>query len=94
MALDAAEITSNDTVWDLYCGAGTITLAIAKRAKFVLGVEQNEGSIADAKKNSIKYEIDNVQFIAGDCRSIIGMEELPKPDIIITVHPALVCTPM
>ena len=87
VAIEAAEIQPEDIVWDLYCGAGTITLAIAAKAKFVLGVEQNEGSIKDADLSAIKNNYLNTKFIASDCRSIINRVDLPKPNIIFTDPP-------
>lgn len=86
-ALQAAELKVTDNVWDLYCGAGTITLALAKFANRVLGVELNEGAIIDAKKNATRNNITNVDFIAGDCRSIVAREDLFKPSVIVTDPP-------
>ncbi len=66
LALDMADITENDTVLDLYCGIGTITLLEAKRAKKAIGVEIVPQAIEDAKKNAEINSIDNAEFFCGD----------------------------
>jgi 23S rRNA (uracil1939-C5)-methyltransferase len=99
-ALDAAAIAPHELVWDLYCGAGTITLAAARRAGSALGVELNPDSIADARVNAKRNGIDNAEFIAGDLKDvitrtltgiadggIIASEGYPPPDVIITDPP-------
>lgn len=65
-ALDMADITENDTVLDLYCGIGTITLLEAKRAKKAIGVEIVPQAIEDAKKNAKINGISNAEFFCGD----------------------------
>ncbi len=70
-ALEGAQLTKDDIVWDLYCGAGTITLAAAREAGSVLGVEINEGAIKDANQNALRNGITNVFFIAGDMKDVI-----------------------
>lgn len=65
IGVEAAKITSNDTVFDLYCGIGTISLFMAKYAKKVYGVEIVEQAIENAKENAILNNINNVDFIAG-----------------------------
>ncbi len=85
-ALTAAALTGSEVVWDLYCGAGTITLAAARRAGRAVGIELNEGAIADARDNATRNGVDNVEFIAGDMRKAIE-GEIPAPDVIITDPP-------
>ena len=65
-AISAAEITKADTVLDLYCGVGTITLAMAKAAGRVIGVEIVEQAVADAKENAKRNGIENAEFFCGD----------------------------
>ena len=65
-AISAAEITKADTVLDLYCGVGTITLAMAKAAGRVIGVEIVEQAVADAKENAKRNGIENTEFFCGD----------------------------
>jgi len=71
IGVDAAKITKNDTVFDLYCGIGTISLFMAKYAKKVYGVEIVEQAIEDAKKNAKINNVNNTKFIAGDTEIIL-----------------------
>ena len=91
-ALRAAQLEPDSLAWDLYCGAGTITLAAARQAGHVIGVEINEGSIEDARKNSAANEITNVEFFAGDLKYLIGSigndrGKSGTPDVVITDPP-------
>ncbi len=61
-ALEYAELTGTETVWDMYCGIGTISLFLAKKAKQVFGVEIVPQAILDAKKNADLNDIKNVEF--------------------------------
>lgn len=71
VAADFAELNSNDTLWDLYCGTGTISLFAAGRVKQVLGIELVESAIADARFNAESNGISNVQFISSDLRKAL-----------------------
>ena len=64
--LECGNFGKNDTVIDLYCGVGSISLYIAKYVKKVIGVEIVEDAIRDAKKNAIINNINNVEFICSD----------------------------
>jgi len=88
-ALSLAEITENDTVLDLFCGIGTITLNAAKLgAKKVIGVEIVEEAIEDAKRNAEINGIKNAEFYAADAAKTLEIIKKSgnKPDII-TVDP-------
>ena len=65
-AITAAEITKADTVLDLYCGVGTITLAMAGAAGRVIGVEVVEQAVADARDNAARNGITNAEFFCAD----------------------------
>ena len=65
-AIRQAEITKEDTVLDLYCGVGTITLCMAKAAGKVIGVEVIPQAVEDAKDNAGRNGIENAQFICAD----------------------------
>ena len=65
-AISQAQITKDDLVLDLYCGVGTITLAMAKAAGKVIGVEVIEQAVADAKDNAKRNGIENAEFFCGD----------------------------
>ena len=71
IGVEAAKITKNDTVFDLYCGIGTISLFMAKYAKKVYGVEIVEQAIQDAKENAKLKNVDNTEFIAGDTELVL-----------------------
>ena len=98
-ALDAAEITAVDTVWDLYCGTGTLSLPAAKKAKKVIGAELVQSSIDDAISNAERNGITNADFHAIDLHAkdaIERLKELETPDVVLIdppragMHPALV----
>jgi 23S rRNA (uracil1939-C5)-methyltransferase len=65
-AVDFADLTGQETVVDLYCGTGTITLAMARRAKQVIGVEVVAPAIRDAKENAQRNGFTNAQFLCAD----------------------------
>lgn len=71
LALEYAGLTGTETVWDLYCGIGTISLFMAKKAKQVYGVEVVPEAIADARENARNNEISNVQFFAGKAEEVL-----------------------
>ena len=65
-AIAQAEITKEDTVLDLYCGVGTITLTMAAAAKKVIGVEIVEQAVADARENALRNGVENAEFFCAD----------------------------
>lgn len=83
-ALDYTGLTGEETVWDLYCGIGTISLFLAQKAKHVYGVEIVEAAIADAKNNARINGIDNVTFLVGKAEEVLpeyyerGMSEIKQ----------------
>lgn len=87
-AVEAAELSGSETVLDLYCGIGTISLFLARNAKKVYGVEIVPEAIQNAKENARLNNIDNTEFICGTAAD--AAEELKsksiKPDVI-TVDP-------
>lgn len=88
-ALDLAEIGENDTVLDIYCGIGTISLCAAKRAKKVIGVEIVEKAISDAKENAARNGVNNAEFICGAAEDIVPelMQKNLQPDVVIIDPP-------
>jgi precorrin-6B methylase 2 len=89
-ALRAADLKGHETVLDAYCGAGTISLALAKQAKRVIGVELNAKAIEDAKKNAAKNGLsDKTQFIAGDApqEALRLFEKGLRPDVMVVDPP-------
>ena len=71
LALDYAGLTGKETVWDLYCGIGTISLFMEKKAKQVSGVEVVPEAIADAGENARDNGISNVQFFVGKAEEVL-----------------------
>lgn len=74
LALDYAGLTGNELVWDLYCGIGTISLFLAKKAKKVYGVEIIPQAIEDAKKNALLNGITNAEFFVGAAEDVLPMK--------------------
>ena len=69
--LEYADLSGNETVIDAYCGIGTISLFLAKKAKKVYGVEIVPEAIEDARKNAALNEITNVEFEVGEAETVI-----------------------
>ena len=69
--LEYADQSGNETVIDAYCGIGTISLFLAKKAKKVYGVEIVPEAIEDARKNAALNEITNVEFEVGEAETVI-----------------------
>jgi 23S rRNA (uracil1939-C5)-methyltransferase len=88
--ITTAELSPQETLWDLYCGTGSITLPASKFVSTTFGVELSEGSIADARANAERNGISNVQFYAEDLHKPAALEllqTLPSPDVIIIDPP-------
>ena len=88
-AIAQAEITSDDLVLDLYCGVGTITLAMAKAAGKVIGVEVIPQAVRDAKENAARNGIENAEFLCGDAgKAALELEERGiRPDVVVVDPP-------
>ena len=87
-AVHLADLGREESVLDLYCGAGTITLALSDHAKKVLGAEIVPEAIDDARENAVRNEVKNVEFFCGDASDVakkLAQEHL-RPDVI-TVDP-------
>ena len=88
-AIEQAEITKEDTVLDLYCGVGTITLCLAKAAGKVIGVEVIEQAVADARDNAKRNGIENAEFFCGDAgQAALALEKQGvKADVVVVDPP-------
>ena len=73
-ALEYADLHGEETVWDLYCGIGTISLFLAQQAKFVRGVEIVPAAIEDARRNAQLNGIENVEFFTGKAEEVLPRE--------------------
>ena len=101
-ALEYAGLTGTETVWDLYCGIGTISLFLARKAKQVYGVEAVEPAIRDARNNARINGIENVEFFVGKAEEVLpefyekGISEregnrMLHPDVIVVDPPRKGC---
>ena len=88
-AISQAQITKDDTVLDLYCGVGTITLCMAKAAGKVIGVEVVEQAVADAWDNAKRNGIENAEFFCGDAgQAALELEKNGvKADVVVVDPP-------
>ena len=87
-AIAQAEITKNDLVLDLYCGVGTITLAMAKAAGKVIGVEVVEQAVEDARANAKRNGIENAEFFCADAgKAALELEQRGIIPAVAVVDP-------
>lgn len=90
VALEYADLKPDDVLFDLYCGAGTISIFMAPHVKRVVGVELVEEAVQNAKANARANGIDNCTFIAADMLSIVNPRFTSthgRPDIIVVDPP-------
>jgi 23S rRNA (uracil1939-C5)-methyltransferase len=87
---DFAELNGSQTVYDLYCGTGSIGLFVSRQASRIIGVELVKEAIEDAKENALLNDIKHADFIAGDVVDICNDEffnRYGRPDTLITDPP-------
>jgi 23S rRNA (uracil1939-C5)-methyltransferase len=89
LAAQYAALAGTERVYDLFCGIGTLSLALALRAGELWGVEISEEAVADAIHNAQLNEVDNAQFFAGDVRDALRplLEKAPRPDVVVIDPP-------
>ncbi|MDR0929030.1 MAG: 23S rRNA (uracil(1939)-C(5))-methyltransferase RlmD [Oscillospiraceae bacterium] len=92
-AIDAAELTGTETVWDVYCGCGSITLPLSQRAKRAVGVEVSPDAIADAKENARQNGVTNATFLAGAAEEVLPSLAAREgaPDVAVIDPPRKGC---
>lgn len=90
-ALEYAELTGAEDVWDMYCGIGTISLFLAKNAGKVRGVEIVPQAIEDAKKNAAENDITNAEFYVGKAEDVVNEWDAGRPDVIVVDPPRKGC---
>ena len=93
-ALDYAGLTGTETVWDLYCGIGTISLFLARGAKSVCGVEAVPAAIEDARRNAARNGIANARFFVGKAEEVLPEKyaaEGIRADVIVVDPPRKGC---
>lgn len=94
IALDYADLSGNETVWDLYCGIGTISLFLARKAGKVYGVEIIPQAIENARENAVINQIENVEFFVGKAEEVLPEKyekEQIKADVIVVDPPRKGC---
>ena len=98
LALEYAGLTGNETVWDLYCGIGTISLFLARSAKKVYGVEIIPAAIEDARGNAARNGLDNTEFFVGKAEEVLpewyekrDSKEERHADVIVVDPPRKGC---
>ena len=100
LALDYAGLTGKETVWDLYCGIGTISLFLAQKAGKVYGVEIVPQAIEDAKNNAALNGINNAEFFVGKAEEVLPAfyekkkdtdADMLHPDVIVVDPPRKGC---
>jgi len=85
-----AELSGSQTVYDLYCGTGSIGIFVSKLAKKIVGVEMVDDAIEDARENAQFNQLENSAFFSGDVIDICNdafFEQHGRPDVIITDPP-------
>ncbi len=95
-ALEYADLKGEETVWDLYCGIGTISLFLARKAGQVYGVEIVPEAVEDAQKNAHINGIENARFFAGKAEEVLPRlyeEEGIRADVIVVDPPRKGCDP-
>lgn len=92
-ALEYAALNGNETVFDAYCGIGTISLFLSQKAKKVYGVEIVPQAIDNAKENAVLNNVDNVDFILGESEKVIPelYQKGIKADVIVVDPPRKGC---
>ena len=92
-ALEYANLGEHDTVFDIYCGIGTISLFLAQKAKKVYGIEIVEDAIKDAKRNAKINNMDNVEFYVGKAEEVVPKmyKEGKRANVVVVDPPRKGC---
>ncbi|WP_243360347.1 23S rRNA (uracil(1939)-C(5))-methyltransferase RlmD [Fundidesulfovibrio terrae] len=85
-AVEAARLTGSETVWDLYCGAGGLSLFLARAAKHVTGYEISPAAVEDAQANAQANAVSNCAFVAGDLKDAVARKK-STPDVVVLDPP-------
>lgn len=90
IALDYADLSKEDTLYDLYCGVGTLGIYFSQQAGNVVGIESESVAVENARRNAEDNEITNIAFVEGDMKDTLDpsfVEEHGSPDCLITDPP-------
>lgn len=93
LVLEYANLSGKEVLWDVYCGIGTIGMALAPSAKKIIGIEEIPMAIEDAKENARINHITNMDFLCGPAEQILSEagESLLAPDVIVVDPPRSGC---
>ncbi|NLK00153.1 MAG: 23S rRNA (uracil(1939)-C(5))-methyltransferase RlmD, partial [Clostridia bacterium] len=93
--MDYCGLDGSGTVFDLYCGTGTIGILLAKKAKMVYGIESLKGAVVDARENAKLNEVRNIEFIRGKSEAEVPklLERGIRPNVIVVDPPRKGCNP-
>ena len=95
-AVEQARLSGAEVVWDLFCGIGSLSLALAGSARRVVGVELVAEAIQRARENALLNGVGNVEFVEGDAAKVtrpLLERGLPRPDIVVVDPPRAGLTP-
>ena len=93
LALEAAKLRSDESVLDLYCGAGTLTLLFARAARAAVGVESVSEAVERARRNAVRNALPETRFVCGEARQVLRewargeREGAVKPDLVVVDPP-------
>ncbi len=92
-ALEYAQLSGSETVFDLYCGIGTIALFLSEKSKKVYGVEVVEDAVRDAKRNARINNVENAEFIAGEAEVVVPgiYRQGVRADVVVVDPPRKGC---
>lgn len=92
-ALEYLQLEPSETLADVYCGIGTISLLAAQRCKKVLGIENVQSAVADAQANALRNHIENASFLCGDAERVLPalVADGLRPDVIVVDPPRKGC---
>ena len=94
IAIEGANLTGNETIFDLYCGIGTIGICALSKAKYLYGIETVEQAIEDARENAKINNITGAEFIVGNVEDVLPKlvkEKNIKPDVVFIDPPRKGC---
>jgi 23S rRNA (uracil1939-C5)-methyltransferase len=90
VAHNFADIQQGETIFDLYCGVGTLSLFLSDQAKQVVGIELEDAAVRNARENAAENEVENVAFVEGEMREVFNEEitnQYGQPDCLVTDPP-------
>lgn len=78
-----SKVSSEDTVLDLYCGTGTIGLFLAPHARHVIGIEENQAAVLNARENAAMNDVQNIEFACGRVKNVLKFHEFDVDLVVV-----------